>query len=168
MGQGVHATHQHSSCWLLFLPNCAVAPWLVSPGQASASEQRGQNFPSGDRHVAVSTMSPGKPPPPGLALAFTSGGRQIPDPSGVFLLGPRPSQFLEPLAGARLLEAVRGHPQQALAHESLNSNIAATLQLARPARWSRQGSLCVLMGDVSPGDRKLIIAQTKAAWLKLF
>lgn len=156
LDQRLQATHQHSSCWL-FLPNCAVASWLLSPRagfllRAAGAECPRRQSASDGPHCVPSSK-------PGPDLHFW--GRRVPDASGVLLLGPRCPHFLEPLAESCLLKAVHGHPHLS---RSLNFNTAT----GTPTQQFRQGSLCVLVGGVSTGDRKLIIAQTKAAWLTLF
>lgn len=97
-------------------------------------------------------MSPGITFPLALALATILGARQIPEPVWVFLLGLQPPHFLEPLAGMPLLETTWASSAAGIP-ETLNSNIRAGLQLARPCLAIQTGVPVCADRDVSPGDK---------------
>lgn len=77
LDQRLQAMHQHSSCWL-FLPNCAVASWLVSPRAGFLLREAGAECPRWRLASMVPIVSPEKP----LLHAWTR-------PSFLGKMGPR-------------------------------------------------------------------------------
>lgn len=116
----------------------------------------------------LSPHCPQGAPSPSAWPCLHLGGRQIPDPSEVFLLGSQPPRLLEPFSGIPPPGGRAWAPSAALILTSSSSNTAASLQLARPCRAVRTGVPVCANGGRLPGDRRLIIAQTKTAWSELF
>lgn len=72
LDQRLQATHQHSSCWL-FLPNCAVASWLVSPRAGLLLRAAGAEFPRWRPGSNGPHRVPREAPPPDPDPTFISG-----------------------------------------------------------------------------------------------